>query len=142
MTFLGKITILSVAVFLACGTARADSVDNINRSITILASIGTFQSTIKSTDGMTQSQFEWMTEQYNLAYQIGKNYKSREVKKKLGRQFYKQWKKNVSAMKTISNLYTRLQEKGGRLTESEVKDLSVALYVMENFRLFYVDWRK
>ncbi len=65
-----------------------------------------------------------------------------EVKKKLGRQFYKQWKKNMSAMKTISNLYTRLQEKGGRLTESEVKDLSVALYVMENFRLFYVDWRK
>lgn len=142
MKSLKQIPICVLIVFLSVSSAIADSVDNVFRSISILASIGEFQSGVNGTNDISQAQFKWMTEQYRLAYEIGKNYKSREIKKKLGRKFHREWKRNVKAMKTISFYYTRLQEEGGRLSNNEIKDLSEALHDMENFRLFYISWRK
>ena len=135
--------LLAVALLLfQFGLAKADSVDNVFRSIEILATIGNEQVSIKKAGEITSAQFTRMSNQYNLAYDIGSKYKSRELKKKLGREFYGLWKKNVSALKDISELYFKLEKYGGRLNDTEINRLSSALVTLETFRLFYVQWRR
>jgi hypothetical protein len=126
--------------------ALAGSVENVFRSISILANIGEVLYTMEKTETFTSTtaQFDSLASQYKLAYKIGNNYKTREIKKKLGRKFLKEWKKNMKAVKIISGYYTKIQKlkSGQTLSNKEISKSASAMRAIEDFRLFYIKWRQ
>ena len=136
-----KVLFTTILVLYSSSALIADSEDNVFRSISILAAIGENQTSLPISGSLSNAQFSHMYNQYQLAYKIGNNYKSKEIKKKLGRKFLREWKKNIKALKVIVQLYGKLDSQGGNFSQREIKNLADALSDIENFRLFYVQWR-
>ena len=127
--------------FTGCG--KDNSVENVFASISILSDLGDYVP--KSKSDLSINEAKYFRNSYCRAHDLGKEFKSGTLKRKLGNEFAGKWKKDaIPALKIICEHWRDLDKlkSGYQFSQKALSKIIVSMNKLESFRMFYVAWRK
>lgn len=140
MKSIRSLLIFSVLVFCIPGYANAGSAENVLNAIRILSQLG--NSDLNDLQRLSKSEAKYFRNSYCSAYELGKDYRLKTLKNKLGNDFGTIWQQTVPSLKVICMHWRRLEErKPYRASRDELAAVEQAMRQLERFRFFYVAWR-
>ena len=130
---------ISIALLSAC--SKDKSAENVLNSIRILSEIGAFAPA--SSSNMTNSELRYLSQSYCRASEIGAKYSPRTLRKKLGKDFEREWTANLPAIDTQCATFKAIEnmKPGYRLSDEAIIDQVKAIQQLKRFRIFYQRWR-
>lgn len=122
---------------------RADSADNVNSAIRILASIPAIEDRIEARGRATSSDIAEIISRYEAALEVGSDYWSWQLRRQFGRSFANEWSDAIAALEEIVDYYSIYSSlrAGETMSERRIIKMMGAMGDLEDFRLFYERWR-
>ena len=133
--------ILSILASYIPGFANAadQSAENVLNAIRILSQVGA--SDLNDLQRLSKNEAKFFRNSYCAAYDLGRDYRLKTLRKKLGNDFGTRWRKTVPALKVIC-MHWRAFATGNsyRASSNKLVNVKQAMRELERFRVFYVAW--
>jgi hypothetical protein len=136
-------SLLIVSVLASCITGPAnagdESAENVLNAIRILSQVGS--SDLNDRQSLSKKEAKFFRNSYCSAYDLGKDYRLKTLRKKLGNDFGTRWRNTVPALKVICTHWRAFATGNSyRASRNELVNVEKAMRELERFRVFYVAW--